>query len=102
MGFDVLAFIALRVTFERGQIPDDAIATAQGEFNRFKASGGLALLDEQMQDDEFVSRSNGKPANTLSKSAVLRLKAEGKTQAETGHLLGLPRSTVSQNFHSES
>ncbi|MFJ4153968.1 helix-turn-helix domain-containing protein [Pseudomonas sp. NPDC089752] len=102
LDFDVLAFMALCVALERGQTPDDAIAAAQSELNRFKAAGGLALLEEQMQDGELVARSQGKPANTENKDAVLRLKAEGKSQAEIRRLLGLSKSTVSQYWHSGS
>lgn len=100
LDFDALAFMALCVALERGQTPDDAIQVAQNELDRFKASGGLALLQEQMQDGELVARSQGKPANMENKDAVLRLKAEGKTQAEIRRLLGLSKSTVSQYWHS--
>lgn len=102
LDFDVLAFMALCVALERGQTPDDAIEVAQTELDRFKASGGLALLQEQMQDGELIARSQGKPANIENKDAVLRLKAEGKTQAEIRRLLGLSKSTVSQYWHSGS
>lgn len=102
LDFDVLAFMALCVALERGQTPDDAIEVAQNELERFKASGGLGLLQEQMQDGELVARSQGKPANMENKDAVLRLKAEGKSQAEIRRLLGLSKSTVSQYWHSGS
>ncbi|KKY56827.1 helix-turn-helix domain-containing protein [Pseudomonas ficuserectae] len=102
LDFDLLAFMAMCIALERGQTPDDAIAAAQSELDRFKAAGGLALLEEQMQDGELVARSQGKPANTENKNAVLRLKAEGKSQAEIRRLLGLSKSTVSQYWHSGS
>lgn len=102
LDFDVLAFMTLCIALERGQTPDDVIAAAQNELDRFKATGGLALLEEQMQDGQLVARSKGKPANTANKNAVLRLKAEGKTQADIRQLLGLSKSTVSQYWHSES
>jgi len=102
LDFDVLAFVALCIALERGQTPDDALANAQHELDKFKAAGGLALLHEQMRDGELVSRSQGKPANAENKNAVLRLKAEGKTQSEIRRLLGLSKSTVSQYWHSGS
>ncbi|WP_235860990.1 helix-turn-helix domain-containing protein [Pseudomonas proteolytica] len=102
LDFDLLAFMAMCIALERGQTPDDAIAAAQSELDRFKAAGGLALLQEQIVDGELVSRSKGKPANSENKNAVRRLKAEGKTQAEIRQLLGLSKSTVSQYWHSES
>ena len=102
LDFDLIAFLALCISLERGQTPDDAIAVAQGELDRFKAAGGVALLHQQIMDGELVSRSKGKPANTENKAAVLRMKAEGKTQAEIRRLLGLSRSTESQYWHSDS
>ncbi|MFJ2984883.1 MULTISPECIES: helix-turn-helix domain-containing protein [unclassified Pseudomonas] len=102
LDFDVLAFMALCIALERGQTPDDALAKALHELDQFKATGGLALLEEQMKDGELVARSQGKPTNLENKSAVLRLKAEGKTQADIRRLLGLAKSTVSQYWHSES
>lgn len=102
LDFDVLAFMALCIALERGQTPDDALVKALHELDQFKATGGLALLEEQMKDGELVARSQGKPTNQENKSAVLRLKAEGKTQADIRRLLGLAKSTVSQYWHSES
>lgn len=102
LDFDVLAFMALCISLERGQTPDDTLAKAQHELDQFKATGGLELLEEQMRDGQLVARSQGKPANIENKNAVLRLKAEGKTQADIRRLLGLPKSTVSQYWHSES
>ena len=102
LDFDLLAFMAMCIALERGQTPDDAIVAAQSELDRFKAAGGLALLQEQIVEGELVSRSQGKPANSENKNAVLQLKAEGKTQAEIRRLLGLSKSTVSQYWHSKS
>ncbi|WP_339100387.1 helix-turn-helix domain-containing protein [Pseudomonas atacamensis] len=102
LDFDLIAFLALCISLERGQTPDDAIAAAQDELDRFKAAGGVALLHQQIKDGELISRSKGKPANTENKAAVLRMKAQGKTQAEIRRLLGLSRSTVSQYWHSGS
>jgi len=102
LDFDVLAFMALCIALERGQTPDDALAKALHELDQFKATGGLALVEEQLKDGQLVARSQGKPANLENKSAVLRLKAEGKTQADIRRLLGLSKSTVSQYWHSES
>ncbi|BCS42997.1 helix-turn-helix domain-containing protein [Pseudomonas amygdali] len=102
LDFDVLAFMALCIALERGLTPEDALANAQHELDQFKAAGGLALLEEQIRDGELVSRSRGKPANLDNKNAVLRLKAEGKTQADIRRLLGLSKSTVSQYWNSES
>lgn len=102
LDFDLLAFMAMCIALERGQTPDDAIVAAQRELDRFKAAGGLALLQEQIVEGELVSRSQGKPANFENKNAVLQLKAEGKTQAEIRRLLGLSKSTVSQYWHSKS
>ncbi|MDH1143521.1 helix-turn-helix domain-containing protein [Pseudomonas mosselii] len=102
LDFDLVAFMAMCVALEGDKTPDDVIATAKSELDRFRAAGGLTLLQEQMRDGELVSRSKGKPANSENKSAVLRLKAEGKTQSEIRRLLGLSKSTVSQYWHSES
>ncbi|MNE87194.1 hypothetical protein D3C80_1843670 [compost metagenome] len=93
--------MALCISLERGQTPDDALAKAHHELDQFKATGGLELLEEQMRDGQLVARSQGKPANIENKNAVLRLKAEGKSQADIRRLLGLPKSTVSQYWHSE-
>lgn len=101
LDFDLVAFMAMCIALEGGKTPDDVIAAAKNELDRFKAAGGLTLLQEQMRDGELVSRSKGKPANSENKSAVARLKAEGKTQAEIRRMLGLSKSTVSQYWHSE-
>jgi hypothetical protein len=43
-----------------------------------------------------VARSKGKPANRENLATVLKLKTEGKTQAEVRRALGLSKSKVSR------
>lgn len=43
-----------------------------------------------------MARSKGKPANRENLATVLKLKTEGKTQAEARRTLGLSKSKVSQ------
>ncbi len=102
LDFDLVAFMAICVALENGHQPGESLAAAQRELDRFQAAGGFKLLDQQMEDGKLISRSKGKPANTENRSAVLALKAEGKTQAEIRRLLRLPKSTVSQYWHSDN
>ncbi|KAA8696560.1 Cro/CI family transcriptional regulator [Pseudomonas caricapapayae] len=101
LDFDLVAFVAICVSLNRGQDPDESLVAAQSELDRFKAAGGMSLLQKQIQNGELLSRSKGKPANQGNKAAVLELKAEGKTQSEIRRALNLSKSTVSQYWHSE-
>lgn len=102
LDFDLIAFVAMCVALERGHSPDEALATAQYELDQFKAVGGLNLLQEQWEDGNPVSRPPGKPAKKKNMSAVLQLKAEGKTQAEIVRILSLSPSTVNRYWHSDA
>ncbi|MEE4075171.1 helix-turn-helix transcriptional regulator [Pseudomonas viridiflava] len=99
LDFDLTALVALCVALERGEPPQDALTSAGEELKKFTEDGGLELLHAQMDGSALARRPAGKPAKKKNIQAVLELKAQGKTQAETVRLLGLSQSSVQRYWH---
>lgn len=99
LDFDLIALVALCVAVERGETLDEALASACRALKRFTEDGGLELLYAQLNGTELVQRPVGKPAKKKNMRAVLKLKAQGKSQAETARLLGLSQSSVQRYWH---
>lgn len=99
LDFDLTALVALCVALERGESAQDALVSAGRELEKFTEAGGLELLQAQLDGSKLAQRPPGKPAKLKNIQAVQELKAQGKTQAETVRLLGLPQSSVQRYWH---
>lgn len=99
LDFDLTALVALCVALERGEPVHDALSAASRELKKFTDDGGLELINANMDGTKLVQRPAGKPAKKKNMQAVLELKSQGKTQAETVRLLGLSQSSVQRYWH---
>jgi transcriptional regulator with XRE-family HTH domain len=96
--FDLAAFVVLCLSVQRGIEPGAVIQSTAALIEVFTAAGGLELVRKELSDGQIVKRPRGKPRNNLAVAEIQRLKAEGKTQAEAGRELGMPRSTVQKHW----
>ncbi|MBI6766699.1 MULTISPECIES: helix-turn-helix domain-containing protein [Pseudomonas syringae group] len=99
LDFDLIALVALCVALERGESAGDALATASQELAAFAEAGGIELQQAQMEGKKLAKRPAGMPPKIQNMQAVLKLKAQGKTQAEAVRLLGLSQSSVQRYWH---
>ncbi|MFY1664523.1 helix-turn-helix domain-containing protein [Pseudomonas sp. Pseu.R1] len=96
LDFDLVALVALCVSLERGENPEDSLKQAAQVLESFRAEGGMDILALHYQTGNLTKRSRGKPANLANLKKVLDLKAEGLSQAETARRLGLTSAAVSR------
>lgn len=94
LDFDPVTLVAICVAMHKGETPLDVLGSATRELKSFDEAGGLSGIKEQFAGDGLARRSPGKPANKQNAAAVLKLKAEGRSQAEVVRELGLAKSTV--------
>jgi transcriptional regulator with XRE-family HTH domain len=90
----LLTIMALCLAIRDHKTPERELLDAQVELQSFMESGGLELMEAQTQDGVLKKRERGIRANVERISAVIDLKRQGMTQAETARALGLPKSTV--------
>lgn len=90
----LLTIMALCLAIRDQKTPERELLDAQAELRNFIESGGLDLMKDQTQDGVLKKRERGIRANAERISAVIDLKRQGMTQAETARALGLPKSTV--------
>lgn len=99
LDFDLTALVALCVSLERGESPQEALASADRDLRQFTEAGGDELLHAQLDGSKLALRSTGMPAKAKNIKAVLELKAQGQTQAEAVRVLGLSQSSVQRYWH---
>lgn len=97
----LLTIMALCLAIRDHKTPEGELLDAQAELQRFMESGGLELMEAQTEDGALKKRERGIRANAERISAVIDLKRQGMTQAETARALGLPKSSV-QRYWQES
>jgi len=90
----LLTIMALCLSIRDQKTPERELQDAQAELQSFIESGGLQIMEAQTQDGVLKKRERGIRANAQRVSAVIDLKRQGMTQAETARALGLPKSTV--------
>ncbi|KPX71407.1 hypothetical protein ALO35_200098 [Pseudomonas amygdali pv. lachrymans] len=101
LGFDLVTLVALCVGLKDGQEPQAIMEAAMRELQAFEASGGMELVQEQLEDGKLFPRAVGKPRKVHNEDAVLALKAQGKSPAEAVEILGLSRTTVSRYWRGD-
>lgn len=94
LDFDPVTLLAICVAMQTETAPRDVLDEAMRQLDLFETAGGLAAIDEQFDGDNLSRRSRGKPANEENATAVLKLKAQGMSQAAVVRELGLAKSTV--------
>ena len=93
--------MALCLAIRDKESPESELKKAQKELLCFIESGGLNIMEDQMQDGALKKRGRGTRANAQSVSAVINLRKQGKTQAEAARELGLPTSTVQRYWQKD-
>ena len=88
LGINLLTLMALCLAIRDKESPECELQKAQKELLFFIESGGLKIMEDQMQDGALKKRARGTRANAQSVSAVIDLKKQGKTQAEAARELG--------------
>ena len=101
LGINLLTLMALCLAIRDKESPECELKKAQKELLCFIESGGLKILEDQMQDGALKKRGRGTRANAQSVSAVINLKKQGKTQAEAARELGLSTSTVQRYWQKD-
>jgi transcriptional regulator with XRE-family HTH domain len=94
LDFDPITLVAICIALQKSVTPREVLDDAIRELALFDAAGGLVMIREQFEGANLSKRSRGKPANTQNAAAVLKLKAQGMSQAEITRELGLAKSTV--------
>ncbi|WP_405124437.1 helix-turn-helix domain-containing protein [Pseudomonas alloputida] len=97
----LLTIMALCLAIRDHKTPERELLDAQAELQSFMESGGLELMEAQTQDGVLKKRERGIRANAERISAVIDLKRQGMTQAETARELGLPKSTVQRYWQED-
>jgi len=101
LGINFLTLMALCLAIRDKESPECVLQKAQKELLCFIESGGLKIMEDQIQDGALKKRGRGTRANAQSVSAVIDLKKQGKTQAEAARELGLPTSTVQRYWQKD-
>lgn len=101
LGINLLTLMALCLAIRDKESPESELKKAQKELLCFIESGGLNIMEDQMQDGALKKRGRGTRANAQSVSAVINLRKQGKTQAEAARELGLPTSTVQRYWQKD-
>lgn len=101
LGINLLTLMALCLAIRDKESPESELKKAQKELLCFIESGGLNIMEDQMQDGALKKRGRGTRANAQSVSAVISLRKQGKTQAEAARELGLPTSTVQRYWQKD-
>jgi transcriptional regulator with XRE-family HTH domain len=94
LDFNPITLVAICIALQKSEAPHEVLVDAIRELALFEAAGGLATIRKQFEGENLSKRSRGKPANTQNAAAVLKLKAQGMSQAEITRELGLAKSTV--------
>lgn len=94
LDINLLTLLALCLAIRDKEAPEHLIKNAQKELQGFIESGGLKMMEDQIEDGALKKRSRGTRADSQRVSAVVELKKQGLTQAEAARELGLPTSTV--------
>ncbi|MBD8828545.1 helix-turn-helix domain-containing protein [Pseudomonas sp. CFBP 13602] len=102
LDFDIVALLALCVSLQRGESFETALACAHNRLASFATSGGLDLVQAQLEGNQLAKRPLGYPLKAQNREAVLTLKAQGKTRAETAAALGIPYTSVRRYWSSDS
>lgn len=95
VGLHPISFLTLVYAAQSGQSPLEILRLAESELNV------AALLDAEVSpaSEEVVDRKKARAA--LTACAVLKLKNEGKTQAEAARELKISTSTVGRHWRSD-
>ena len=101
LGINLLTLMALCLAIRDKESPESELKKAQKELLCFIESGGLNIMEDQMQDGALKKRGRGTRANAQSVSAVRRLRKPGETQADAARDLGLPTSTVQRYWQKD-
>ena len=101
LGINLLTLMALCLAIRDKESPESELKKAQKELLCFIESGGLNIMEDQMQDGALKKRGRGTRANAQSVSAVINLRKQGKTHAEAARELGLPTSTVQRYWQKD-
>lgn len=96
LNFDFVALIALCVALRENAEPERILQRASDTVAAFSAQEGMTLLRAQLSGGKIVSRKPGKPINDVNLASVIKLRADGLSQAEISRKLGLSRSTVNR------
>ncbi|MEB0007892.1 transcriptional regulator [Pseudomonas sp. RTB3] len=94
LDFDPVTLVAICIALQKSATPREVLEDAIRELDSFDNAGGLVAIKEQFEGENLSKRSRGKPANKQNAAAVLKLKAEGMSQAAVVRELGLAKSTV--------
>ena len=101
LGINLLTLMALCLAIRDKESPESELKKAQKELLCFIESGGLNIMEDQMQDGALKKRGRGTRANAQSVSAVINLRKQGKPQAAAARELGLPTSTVQRYWQKD-
>jgi transcriptional regulator with XRE-family HTH domain len=101
LDISLVTFVALCIGIKHGKLAEAVLQEALLELQKFQASGGADLIQDQLRDGALLKRASGKPAKAQNRAAVLTLKAQGKTPAEATKILGLSRTTVSRYWRAD-
>lgn len=98
---DLVALLAAASAHARHQTPKEFLRDLAGEIGKLEKLSIFDRLEGEFTDGKLHSVHPRVRSGELNLAAVLKCKAEGKTQKETAELLGLGKSTVNRLWHKE-
>jgi len=90
-GIDPITLMVLATVASEGIALDDVLARVTGELEVFRASGGLELLTQQLNEGAVAAKAQIRQQRA---QAIQACKARGLTQRQTAEELGIPKSTI--------
>ncbi|RMR37945.1 hypothetical protein ALP36_101456 [Pseudomonas syringae pv. coriandricola] len=96
LDIDPVALLVVASSYDKGISPKEFLKHLAGEISKLEKLGVLDKLDGEFKDGQLDTSHPRVRSSWLNKAAVLKCKAEGKTQKETVELLGLGKATVSR------
>lgn len=95
LGLSPSALLALAAAAGQGTTPRAVLAQALDDLVRLELIDQVPPASAQETDSPHPTSARAE----RTRSQIQELKAEGKSQAETVRLLGVPRSTVQRHWH---
>lgn len=96
LDINLVALLAAASSYARRQTPKEFLKDLAGELAKLQKLGVLDNLDGEFSDGKLHSVHPRIRSKEINRAAILKCKAEGRTQVETAGLLGLGQSTVSR------
>ena len=96
LDIDLVALLAVASAYARHQTPKEFLKGVAAEIAKLEKLGVLDKLHHEFEDGKLHSVHPRIRSGEANRQAVLKCKAEGKSQKETAELLGLDKSRVSR------